>query len=41
MILDGKGLAARRLELLKEDIIEEGLSPTLATVIVGDDPASQ
>ena len=40
MILDGKGLAARRLELLKEDIIEEGLSPTLATVIVGDDPAS-
>jgi len=40
MILDGKGLAARRLELLKEDIIEGGLSPTLATVIVGDDPAS-
>lgn len=41
MILDGKGLAARRLELLKEDIIEGGLTPTLATVIVGDDPASQ
>lgn len=40
MILDGKGLAARRLELLKEDILEERLSPTLATVIVGDDPAS-
>ncbi|PWR71197.1 bifunctional methylenetetrahydrofolate dehydrogenase/methenyltetrahydrofolate cyclohydrolase FolD [Methanospirillum stamsii] len=40
MILDGKGLAARRLELLKEDILEEKLSPTLATVIVGDDPAS-
>lgn len=40
MILDGKGLAARRLELLKEDILEEKLSPTLATVIIGDDPAS-
>lgn len=40
MILDGKGLATRRLELLKEDILEEGISPTLATVIVGDDPAS-
>jgi methylenetetrahydrofolate dehydrogenase (NADP+)/methenyltetrahydrofolate cyclohydrolase len=40
MILDGKGLAARRLELLKEDIIEGGLTPTLATVLVGDDPAS-
>jgi len=40
MILDGKGLASRRLELLKEDIIEGKLTPTLATVIVGDDPAS-
>jgi len=40
MILDGKELAARRIELLKEDIVEEGLSPTLATMIVGDDPAS-
>jgi len=41
MILDGKGLSARRLELLKEEIQGEKLSPTLATIIVGDDPASQ
>ncbi len=40
MILDGKGLADRRLELLKEDIAERGISPVLATVLVGDDPAS-
>ena len=40
MILDGKGLAERRLELLKEDILEQGLCPTLATVLVGEDPAS-
>ena len=40
MILDGKGLAARRLELLKEEIREKRITPTLATVLVGDDPAS-
>jgi methylenetetrahydrofolate dehydrogenase (NADP+) / methenyltetrahydrofolate cyclohydrolase len=40
MILDGKVLADRRLELLKEDIQEQGLCPTLATVLVGEDPAS-
>ena len=40
MILDGKGLADRRLELLKEDITERGINPVLATVLVGDDPAS-
>ncbi len=40
MILDGKGLADRRLELLKEDIAERGINPVLATVLVGDDPAS-
>jgi len=40
MILDGKGLADRRLELLKEEIRERGITPTLATVLVGDDAAS-
>ena len=40
MILDGKGLADRRLELLKEDIRKRGITPTLATVLVGDDSAS-
>ena len=40
MILDGKGLSERRLGLLKEEIREKGITPTLATVLVGDDPAS-
>lgn len=40
MILDGKGLADRRLEFLKEDIRKRGITPTLATVLVGDDSAS-
>ena len=40
MILDGKELAERRRELLKENILERGISPTLATVLVGDDQAS-
>nr|WP_319539798.1 bifunctional methylenetetrahydrofolate dehydrogenase/methenyltetrahydrofolate cyclohydrolase FolD [uncultured Methanospirillum sp.] len=40
MILDGKGLADRRLEILKKEISERGVTPTLATVLVGDDPAS-
>lgn len=41
MILDGKKLSERRLELLKEQIEESGLYPRLATIIVGEDPASQ
>ncbi|MDG6258058.1 MAG: bifunctional methylenetetrahydrofolate dehydrogenase/methenyltetrahydrofolate cyclohydrolase FolD [Methanomicrobiaceae archaeon] len=41
MILDGKKTSEKRLELLKEKIDESGLYPRLATVIVGDDPASQ
>jgi methylenetetrahydrofolate dehydrogenase (NADP+)/methenyltetrahydrofolate cyclohydrolase len=40
MILNGKGLAERRLELLKDEIREQGLSPSLATILVGDDSAS-
>ncbi|HWQ65583.1 MAG TPA: bifunctional methylenetetrahydrofolate dehydrogenase/methenyltetrahydrofolate cyclohydrolase FolD [Methanospirillum sp.] len=40
MILDGKGLAERRLELLKEELLESEISPTLATVLVGDDQGS-
>ncbi|MHC1625731.1 MAG: bifunctional methylenetetrahydrofolate dehydrogenase/methenyltetrahydrofolate cyclohydrolase FolD [Methanoculleaceae archaeon] len=40
MILDGKKLAEKRKELLKERIIEAGIYPRLATVQVGDDPAS-
>jgi methylenetetrahydrofolate dehydrogenase (NADP+)/methenyltetrahydrofolate cyclohydrolase len=40
MILDGKGLAERRLEILKEDIQEQKLCPALATILVGEDPAS-
>lgn len=41
IILDGKKIADMRLEILKEEIEESGLSPHLATVIVGSDPASQ
>ena len=40
-IIDGKKIADKRLEILKEEIDEEGLYPRLATVIVGNDPASQ
>jgi methylenetetrahydrofolate dehydrogenase (NADP+)/methenyltetrahydrofolate cyclohydrolase len=41
MILDGKKVQEKRLELLKEEIDESGFTPRLATVIVGSDPASE
>jgi methylenetetrahydrofolate dehydrogenase (NADP+)/methenyltetrahydrofolate cyclohydrolase len=41
IILDGKAVSEKRLEILKEVIGESGLYPRLATVIVGNDPASQ
>jgi len=41
IILDGKAVSEKRLELLKEAIGESGLYPRLATVIAGSDPASQ
>jgi methylenetetrahydrofolate dehydrogenase (NADP+)/methenyltetrahydrofolate cyclohydrolase len=41
MILDGKQVAAERREALKDGIRSSGLSPQLATVLVGDDPASR
>ncbi|MCQ8893721.1 MAG: bifunctional methylenetetrahydrofolate dehydrogenase/methenyltetrahydrofolate cyclohydrolase FolD [Methanolinea sp.] len=40
MILDGKKISQERLSHLREAIGASGLSPSLATVIVGDDPAS-
>ena len=40
-ILDGKKCSEMRLELVKEEIGDSGLSPHLATIIVGGDPASQ
>ena len=40
-ILDGKKCSEMHLELLKEQIEDDGLHPHLATVIVGNDPASQ
>lgn len=39
-VLDGKAVSERRLEVLRETIDESGLHPRLATVLVGDDPAS-
>ncbi|MCX6696340.1 MAG: bifunctional methylenetetrahydrofolate dehydrogenase/methenyltetrahydrofolate cyclohydrolase FolD [Methanoregula sp.] len=41
MLLDGKKVSEKRLERLKGEIKNSGLSPRLATVIVGSDPASQ
>lgn len=40
-ILDGKKCSEMRLELLREEIGKCGFTPRLATVIVGNDPASQ
>ncbi len=39
-ILDGKALAERIRGGLREEIARDGLSPCLATVLVGEDPAS-
>ena len=39
-VLDGKAVSERRLGLLREMIDESSLHPRLATVLVGDDPAS-
>jgi methylenetetrahydrofolate dehydrogenase (NADP+)/methenyltetrahydrofolate cyclohydrolase len=41
VILDGKKIADKLIEILKEEIEESGLYPRLATVIVGSDEASQ
>lgn len=41
MILDGKRISEERLAKLKAEIRNSGLFPSLATVIVGDDPASR
>lgn len=41
MILDGKKIQEKRIELLREEIDESGLYPRLATIIVGKDPASE
>lgn len=41
MILDGKACSEQRLKILRDVISESGLRPQLATVIVGDDPASK
>jgi len=41
IILDGKKIAEMRLELVKEQIEDSGLTPQLATIIAGSDPASQ
>lgn len=40
-ILNGKALSEKKLDLLQEEIRRSGITPCLATVIVGEDPASQ
>jgi len=41
MILDGKKVSESRLAVLKEEIDVSGLCPGLATIIAGENPASQ
>lgn len=41
MILDGRAVSERRLARLKDTISSQKITPGLATVIVGDDPASR
>lgn len=40
-ILDGKKIAAKKLLLLKKDIQDNNVEPTLAVILVGDDKASR
>ena len=40
-ILDGKKCSEMHIELLREQIEDDGLHPHLATIIVGNDPASK
>ncbi len=41
MIIDGKAVSEKILAAVSKDVADSGLTPCLATVIVGDDPASQ
>jgi methylenetetrahydrofolate dehydrogenase (NADP+)/methenyltetrahydrofolate cyclohydrolase len=41
IILDGKKCSEKRLDIVREQIEDDGLNPHLATVIAGSDPASQ
>lgn len=43
-VIDGKAIAAQVLEEVKHDVValqQQGISPCLAVVLVGEDPASQ
>ena len=41
IILNGKEVSEKRLSALHQEISKSGLTPCLATIIVGEDPASQ
>lgn len=41
MIIDGRAIAGRRLEILRNKIQETKIKPKLAIVLVGNDPASR
>ncbi|MBQ4415492.1 MAG: bifunctional methylenetetrahydrofolate dehydrogenase/methenyltetrahydrofolate cyclohydrolase FolD [Methanomicrobium sp.] len=41
MIIDGKAVSEKILATVSKEVADSGLTPCLATVIVGDDPASQ
>ncbi|MEC8664363.1 MAG: tetrahydrofolate dehydrogenase/cyclohydrolase catalytic domain-containing protein, partial [Pseudomonadota bacterium] len=40
MIIDGKAFAANLRESLAKDVQDHALTPGLAVILVGDDPAS-
>ena len=41
MIIDGKMVAQKRLDLVRKQIDNSGIHPCLATVLVGEDPGSK
>ncbi len=41
MIIDGRMVAAKRLDLVRKQVDESGCRPCLATVLVGEDPGSK
>jgi len=41
MIIDGKTVATKRLDLVRKKVDESGSHPCLATVLVGEDPGSK
>ncbi|MCX6700682.1 MAG: bifunctional methylenetetrahydrofolate dehydrogenase/methenyltetrahydrofolate cyclohydrolase FolD [Methanomicrobiales archaeon] len=41
MIIDGRMVAGKRLDLVRKQVDESGVQPCLATVLIGEDPGSK